>query len=339
MAIVRKRSITLIDCTLRDSSYAIDFQFSARDTRNIAAGLEKAGVSMIEVGHGLGLGASSHHHGIALESDEDYLISAKTALRKAKFGAFFIPGIGKRENLANARALGMDFVRIGADITGIDVAREYVEYAKELGYQVSLNPMKTYVVSPIDAGVLAKRIRDWGMDMLAVVDSAGCMLPDAVAEYTKAYRENFDGRVGFHGHNNLGLAHANCLAAVQAGADIVDGTLRGMGRSAGNAQTEILAYVLDKAGYDVGVDPVAIFQTLTQFLEPIMNYEQGIPPMEVLFGMTQFHSSFLPRFKRVLDKHDVDLKRLIMEVSRIDCVNPSDDLIERTARGISFANE
>ena len=339
MVIVKKRKVVLIDCTLRDSSYAIDFQFSSRDTKNIAIGLEKAGISMIEVGHGLGLGASSHQHGIALETDTEYLTAARAVLRKAKFGAFFIPGIGEKEDLANARAVGMDFVRIGADITGIDIAQKYVEFAKQLGFQVSLNPMKTYAVSPVDAGKLARRVRNWGMDVLAVVDSAGCMLPAAVAEYTTAYRESFSGQIGFHGHNNLGLAHANCLAAVEAGADVVDGTLRGMGRSAGNAQTEILAYVLDKAGYDVGVDPVGIFQTLTKYLEPIMLYDQGIPPMEVLFGMTQFHSSLMPRFKRALTKYDVDLKRLIMDVSRIDCVNPSDELIEQTARDLSRTDE
>lgn len=336
----KNKKVVVLDATLRDSGYAIHFQFSARDTRNLCQGLEKAGVTMIEVGHGLGLGASSVKHGVALETDEDYLRAAAGALTKARFGAFFIPGIGSKDDLSAATLQGMHFVRIGYEVTEIDIARPYVDHAKALGLEVSLNPMKTYVVPAIEFGRIASRVEAWGaVDTLCVVDSAGSMLPHEVAEYTRIARDNCSLALGFHGHNNLGMANANCLAAVAEGATFVDGTLRGMGRSAGNAQTEILAYALQKAGYSTDVDPVTLFNVISTYLEPLMLQPQGVPPLEALYGMTQFHSSHLPRFRRALAKFDVDLKRLIMAVSEINCINPSDDLIESVARDLCRTDE
>ena len=200
--------------------------------------------------------------------------------------------------------------------------------------------MKTYAVSVSEFSQIAARVQGWqSVDTICVVDSAGCMLPDEVASYVRAARQSCNLGIGFHGHNNLGMANANGLAAVEQGARFVDGTLRGIGRSAGNAQTEILAYALQKAGHETGVDPVSLFNAITTYLEPLLLQPQGIPPLEVLYGMTQFHSSLLPKFKRALTKFDVDLKRLIMAVSKVDCVNPSDELIESAARELSAAGE
>ena len=328
--------ITILDATLRDSSYAIHFQFSARDTYNISLGLERSGISMIEVGHGMGLGASSISHGLSLESDEDYLLAAKSALKDAKFGAFFIPDIGGKEDLKRAAALGMDFVRIGYDATEIDKTRAYIDIAKELGLDVCLNPMKSYVISPVEFGELANKVDKWGaLSTLCVVDSAGCMMPDQVYEYIRVAAENCSLQLGFHGHNNLGLANANSLSAIKAGATFVDGTLRGMGRSAGNAQTEILAHILTLSGYKTGVDPVSLFNISAAYIEPLMIQPQGIPSMEVLYGMTKFHSSLLPKFRKVSSKFNIDIKRLIIEVSKINCINPGDDLLENCAYDLS----
>jgi len=336
-------SIHLVDCTLRDGSYATNFQFSARDTRNICHQLEIAGVRMIEVGHGLGLGASSLRYGVAFESDTDYLKAAATALKDATFGAFFIPGIGTADHIREAHQLGMSFIRIGSEVATVEKTQPFIDLAKELGMQVSLNFMKTYAVSAQEFGSVVESVKNWGMDILYVVDSAGCLLPDQVAEYVKVAcdrtSDHPDLAVGFHGHNNLDLANANCLAAVKAGATYVDGTLRGMGRSAGNAQTEVLAHLLKQAGYDCPVDPFVLFETAARYIEPLMAIPQGLQSMDVVIGMSQFHSGHLPRFKRVLSQYDVDIRRLIMAVSRIDCVDPSDELIETVAKDLSRIDE
>jgi 4-hydroxy-2-oxovalerate aldolase len=327
--------VVLLDCTLRDGGYAVNFQFTARDVRQIGRGLARAGVRMIEIGHGLGLGASSPRHGVAFERDADYIAAAKEVAGPARIGAFFIPGVGKREDIAAGRAAGLDFLRIGANVTEIAGTRPFVAAAKEMGLEVHLNLMKTYAVDLPELARLVEGCSAWGVDAVYAVDSAGCMLPGQVAEAVTVLKEACGVAVGFHGHNNLDLANANCLAALAAGAVYVDATLRGMGRSSGNAQTEVLAHVLAEAGYDVAVDSFVLFETAERYLKPLMLAPQGQPPLDIVIGMSRFHSSHLPMFRRVLDKYDVDLYRLIMAVSRLDCVNPSEELVESVARDMS----
>ncbi|MGH6955026.1 MAG: 4-hydroxy-2-oxovalerate aldolase, partial [Alphaproteobacteria bacterium] len=172
-----KDRVEIIDCTLRDGSYVADFQFTARDTESICRGLARAGIRMIEVGHGLGLGASRAGHGKARESDEAYLEAARAGAGGAKVGAFFIPGIGSAEDIAAARRRGLDFIRIGADVTRIESAREHVARARTLGLEVSLNMMKSYAVDLAGMVSVAAAIRGYGASIVTVVDSAGCMLP------------------------------------------------------------------------------------------------------------------------------------------------------------------
>ncbi len=329
----------LLDCTIRDGGYAINFQFSSRDTRNISSNLDKSGIRLIEVGHGLGLGASSPANGIAFESDEDYISTAKSVAKNSYIGAFFIPGVGKKEDIKRAKDSGLDFIRIGKDVTDLDITKDFIEYSQNLGLHVSLNLMKSYAVTASELGDITKKIRDWGMDAICVVDSAGCMLPDQVGDYVAAIRDQSGIPVGFHGHNNLGMANANSLAALKKGAKFVDATLRGMGRSAGNAQTEAMAFIFQEYGFDVNVDPFLLLEMSENIIEPLMLYPQGLSSMDIVIGISKFHSGHLPRFKRILKKYDIDLRKLIIGVSKVNCINPSDDLIESIAKDLARIDE
>jgi 4-hydroxy 2-oxovalerate aldolase len=327
---------TILDCTLRDGGYAINFQFTTRDTKAICIGLEQAGIQMIELGHGLGLGASSTAYGVAFESDDSHIEAAASVIKNAQIGAFYIPGIGTKENIHTASESGLNFVRIGCEVENFETAIEHAEFAKKQGLYVSINLMKTYSVQPNELISLSEKINRLGtVDCVAVVDSSGCLLPHEVGEYVSALTDTLDAAVGFHGHNNLEMANANCLSALDAGALIVDSTLRGMGRSSGNAQTEILAHALPGAGYAANVDAYALLTVIEEHIDPLMWRPQGQDPLDVVIGMSRFHSSHLPKIKRVLDRYDVDMYRLIAEVSKIDCVNPSDDLITSIARDLS----
>lgn len=333
------QSPILLDCTIRDGGYAINFQFSARDTRNICTNLDKSGIRMIEVGHGLGLGASNPSNGIAFESDEDYISTAKSVAKNAFIGAFFIPGIGKKEDIKKAKDAGLDFIRIGKDVTDLSVTRDFIDYSLGLDLHVSLNMMKSYAVSALELGNIINNIKAWGVDAICLVDSAGCMLPEQISEYVTVIRENSDSPVGFHGHNNLGMANANSLAALKGGAKFVDATLRGMGRSAGNAQTEAMAFIFQEYGYDVNLDPFLLLEMSENIIEPLMLYPQGLSSMDIVIGISKFHSGHLPRFKRILKKYDIDLRKLIIGVSKVNCINPSDELIESVAKDLARIDE
>lgn len=327
------RITQLLDCTLRDGGYPIHFQFSLIDVERICEGLEQAGIQYIEVGHGLGLGASGVEHGVAFESDVNYIARAKRATHTAKIGAFFIPGVGELDDIRSARAAGLDFIRIGTNVTDITPAKAYIDHAKSEGLEVHLNLMKSYAVD-IDAfRQLTDDLAGIGVDCIYVVDSSGCMLPNEVSQYTQAI-VSAGLNAGFHGHNNLDLVNANCLAALDAGATLVDGTLRGMGRSAGNAQTEVLAHLMNRHGECERYDVFTLLQTIESAVEPIMIRQQGLPSIDVITGISRFHSGFLPRFKRVQGRYSVNLNRLILEVSKVDCVDPSEALIESIAQDL-----
>src|SRR3989338_816124 len=248
---MNKKRIEILDCTLRDGSYAIDYQFTAEDTAVIVAGLESAGVRLIEIGHGLGLGASKAGCGVAAATDEEYLRAAQETAKKAKYGMFCIPGIAQLKDLDLAAQYKMDFVRIGTNVNEVERGERFIKKAKDLGMLVSCNLMKSYAVTPKEFGQYVKKASRYGADVICVVDSAGGMLPADVREYVQIVKSETAAAAGFHGHDNLCLAVANSLEAVKAGASIVDTSLQGMGRSAGNAQTAILGILLKKTGYAV----------------------------------------------------------------------------------------
>jgi len=317
---------------LRDGSYSIDFQFSGRNTEDIARSLEDVGFEYIEVGHGVGLGASETGMGRAKETDEQYLKSASQALTKAKFGMFFIPWIAEKRHLDLAKQYGMSFVRIGTHPQEIEDAKEKVFYAKKLGFEVHLNFMKTY---SLPAGEFVKKALladSWGVDVLTIVDSAGCMLPEQVGEYVKKLKEKAKAKIGFHGHNNLQLVMANTLAALEEGCDFIDSSLRGMGRSAGNTQTEALLCILEKMGYTTNIDVYRTMDIAENILFPLMRKEQGITDVEAISGFAGFHSAFLPLFQEIAKQYSVDVRKLIVEVSKENLVRPSRELIEAQAK-------
>jgi pyruvate/oxaloacetate carboxyltransferase len=196
--------------------------------------------------------------------------------------------------------------------------------------------MKTYAL-PVH--LIMEQLNDFiGLDLTSiyVVDSAGCMLPSQVSEYVKGLTgHGWD--VGFHGHNNLQLANANCLSALESGARYIDGTLSGMGRSAGNAQTEVLSWLIKKENYstNVDVDTFALFDIIDKYLKTLMPFTQGNEIIDLVIGMSKFHSGYFPLFKRVLSKYDINIYQLIQKVSEIDCVNPSEALIDSIAKDLS----
>ncbi len=326
--------VDVLECTLRDGSYAIDYTFTAEHTRKICKALQDCGFKQIEIGHGTGIGSTENGPEPAVESDEAYLAAAAEVIdpSRSEFGMFFLPEYGRMHHLDMARDYGMGFIRVGTDVTHTENGEESIKYAKKKGYFVSYNLMKSYGVPPKEYADIAAKVASWGCDIVVVVDSAGCMLPSEVKAYVEAAKERVDCMVGFHGHNNLQLAVANVLAAVEGGVDGVDTSLRGMGRSAGNAQTEIVVPLLKRMGvlkYDI--DEFLAIDAGTEFIEPLMPPQRGTDPTALVLGLGKFHSSFLPLIRKQAQEFGLDSKRLALAVGEADCVDVTEDLIVSVA--------
>jgi 4-hydroxy-2-oxovalerate aldolase len=318
----------ILEVTLRDGSYLIDFQFTAEDTATIAAALESIGFRWIEVGHGLGLNASQSGKGMAAATDEAYMEAAARALQGAKWGMFFIPGIGREQDIRLAARHGMSFLRIGTNVTEAAQAEPYIALAKELGLIVSYNAMKSYAASPEEFGTIVAQVHSWGADIACLVDSAGSMDPDSVAAYLRAAKAESPSPLGYHGHDNLSLAMANTLRAIEEGAVLVDSSLQGMGRSAGNAVTEVLVAILQRRGALPHIDLKAAMDVGQGLIQPLLG-KRGVDPMAIMGGLAKFHSSFTGKVQAYARRHDIDVRDLIVRLGQEDQVSAPDELLER----------
>jgi 4-hydroxy-2-oxovalerate aldolase len=324
----------ILECTVRDGNYAVDFKFTATDTALLSGELARLGFDWIEVGHGLGLGGMEAGKGGMPAGDIDLIRAAKKNSGTAKVGMFFIPGIGRLEHLAMAKEAGLDFVRIGYNAPEAETAYPYISRARELGFITCLNLMKSYAVSPGEFALKAKGAVDAGAEILYCVDSAGSMLPDDVARYLDATRDLVKCELGFHGHNNLMMGIANCVRAYEHGARYLDATLCGLGRSAGNAPTEILLAVFERLGIPMGIDLFEVLDTIERYMWPLVSKTRPNDMMGVTAGYLQFHSSHLPQVSAVAKKYHVELRRLLAKVARHDPVAVDDDYLERSAQAL-----
>jgi len=331
------KRVEILECTLRDGSYAVDFKFTESDTAILASVLGKLGFCWIEVGHGVGLGAAQAGKGAMPATDERLIEVAKLAAPDAQIGCFFIPGIGTADQLRSARAAGLDFVRIGSNATEIEESYPYLELAKELGLKPCLNFMKTYGISAESFGEKAREGAAAGAEIVYCVDSAGSMFPEDVRKYVSAARDRCSCQLGFHGHSNLQFAVANSVEAVRCGASFIDATLYGLGRSAGNVPTEIAVAVFKNLGIETGVDLFDVMDAAEEFMGPLMSRMQLYDMMSVAMGCSQFHSAFLPKVAAAARTHGVELRRLVVAMGKLDPVNLDDGNLNRVARNLPKA--
>ncbi len=319
----------ILDTTLRDGSYAINFNFTARDTAIISKKLEEAGIPYIEIGHGVGFNGSEKH-GQALESDEAYLKAAAEALSTSKFGMFCIPGIARLSDIDMAADYNMGFVRVGTNVTQAELSQPFIEKAKKKGMLVAANFMKSYGLSPKEFAKKVKLSESYGADTVYVVDSAGGMFPKDVRAYYEAIREVTDISLGFHGHNNLMLGNANTLEAVEVGYDIVDTSLQGMGRSAGNACTETVVAALLKLGYKLDLDYRALLDIGHTYIAPLYS-SNGRHPLDITAGYADFHTSYMRMIHKYSAKYSVDPVMLMQEITKIDKVDVNENKLDELA--------
>lgn len=334
-----KKLPVILDCTLRDGSYVIDFQFTKEDTSKITTSLSDAGFAYIEVGHGVGLGASSRGFDVAAATDKEYCEAAASSItRDSQWGVFCIPGIATLDDLEMAIDHGMNFVRIGTDVHKVDESLKFIELAKKKGLYVFANFMKSYVLEGRDFAKLVKKSADFGADCVYLVDSAGGMLPTQVRTFIKETFELDDKLVlGFHGHNNMGLGMANALVSIEEGVKFIDSSLQGFGRSAGNVPAEQLVCMLDLMGLNDRFDPINIMDLGENLIRPLI-MQRGLSSLDITAGWSQFHSSFMPAILKIAKEERVDPRLLINEVCKVNKITSSADQLKSIAASINNSN-
>jgi 4-hydroxy 2-oxovalerate aldolase len=234
--------VRLTDSTLRDGSHALAHQFTEEQVRAVVHALDEAGVEVIEVSHGDGLGGSSFNYGFSLTDEFELIAAAVAEARQARIAVLLLPGVGTIDDLRHAHDTGASVARIATHCTEADVSVQHFGAAREMGMETVGFLMLAHRIGPQELARQARIMVDAGAQCVYVVDSAGALiLADAQDRVQALVAEiGADAQVGFHGHQNLSLGVANSVLAVQGGARQVDGALCALGAGAGNAPTEVL---------------------------------------------------------------------------------------------------
>ncbi|RTE65504.1 4-hydroxy-2-oxovalerate aldolase [Amphritea opalescens] len=327
------KKVVLHDMSLRDGMHAKRHQISLEQMVAIATGLDAAGMPLIEVTHGDGLGGASVNYGFPAHSDEEYLGAVIPKLKNAKVSALLLPGIGTVDHLRMANDLGVNTIRVASHCTEADVTEQHIGLAAKLEMDTVGFLMMAHMASPEKILEQARLMESYGANCIYCTDSAGYMLPDEVTEKIGLLRAELNPttEVGFHGHHNMGMAIANSLAAIDAGAIRIDGSVAGLGAGAGNTPLEVLVAVLDRMGADHGIDLYSIMDVAEDLVVPLMDHPIRLDRDALTLGYAGVYSSFLLFAKRAEAKYGIQARDLLVELGRRGTVGGQEDMIEDLA--------
>jgi 4-hydroxy 2-oxovalerate aldolase len=333
-------SVRITDSCLRDGSHAVRHQLSTDQVRAVVSALDHAGVPVLEVAHGDGLGGSSFTYGFSRTPERELIATAVATAKQARIAALLLPGIGTAEDIHAVAELGVSIIRIATHCSEADISVQHFRIARELGLETVGFLMMSHSQPPQVLAEQARIMAGAGCQCVYVVDSAGALVPPAVTERVDAIRaalEPADTEVGFHGHENLACGVANTLAAIDAGARQVDGSTRRMGAGAGNTPTEALVAVLEKMKIDTGVDVTRIADAAEDVVRPIMDKDCVLDRMSLMLGYAGVYSSFLEHARRAAEQYGVSGTTVLRICGERGLVGGQEDLIGEIAYELAAA--
>ncbi len=330
--------IFITDTSLRDGSHSVSHQFTPEDVIKVAGALDKAGIDMIELGHGDGLTGSTINYGFGKYTDYELIKAAASVVKSSKIAVLLVPGIGTVEDLEKAKECGITAVRIATHCTEADVSKQHIKAAKEMGLFTVGFLMMAHLTAVDRLVEEALKMESYGADVVYATDSAGAMLPKDVTEKISALKRNLKIPIGHHSHNNLGAAVANSLAAIEAGAAYIDGSLSGLGAGAGNTSTETLVAVLNRMNIEHNADLYKTMDASTKALIPVLE-SKGLHPQvnldAMIMGYAGVYSSFMLHARRAAERFGVDVRDVLLEVGRRKAVGGQEDWIIEIAHELA----
>jgi 4-hydroxy-2-oxovalerate/4-hydroxy-2-oxohexanoate aldolase len=327
------KKILLHDMCLRDGMHPKQHQITLAQMQAISQALDEAGVPLIEVTHGDGLGGASVNYGFPAETDETYLRGVVSTVKRARISALLLPGIGTVDHLRMAKDCGVSTIRVATHCTEANVSRQHIALSRALGLDTVGFLMMAHMVEPAELLEQALLMESYGANCIYCTDSAGYMLPADVTARIALLRDRLhpDTEIGFHGHHNLAMGVGNSLAAIEAGATRIDGSAAGLGAGAGNTPLEAMAAVLERMGADTGIDIFKLADAAEDHVLPILDEPVRLSRDALVLGYAGAYSSFLLFAKRAESRYGVPSHRILLEMARRRTVGGQEDLIEAIA--------
>jgi 4-hydroxy-2-oxovalerate/4-hydroxy-2-oxohexanoate aldolase len=336
------KKVTLHDMSLRDGMHAKQHQITVDQMVEVAKAMDEAGVPMIEVTHGDGLGGASVNYGFPANTDEEYLTAVCKEMKHSKVSALLLPGIGTIDHLKMAVDCGISTIRVATHCTEADVSEQHLQMAAKIDSLDTVGfLMMAHMIEAEELVVQLKLMESFGANCVYITDSAGYMLPDDVTARIGLARAelNPETELGFHGHHNMAMGIANSLAAIEAGANRIDGSFAGLGAGAGNTPLEVLVAVLDRMGVHTGVDLFKAMDIAEDLIVPMMDHLVRVDRDALTLGYAGVYSSFLLFAKRSAEKYKLSSRDILMELGRRRTVGGQEDMIEDLALDMARARD
>ena len=321
--------LRITDTTLRDGSHAVSHQFTEAQVRGVVHALDAAGVQVIEVSHGDGLGGSSFNYGFSLVDEMRLIEAAVEEATQALIAVLMLPGLGTVHHLKQARAAGASVARIATHCTEADTSIQHFGAARALGMETVGFLMLSHRASPQTLAQQARIMVDAGAQCVYVVDSAGALVLETAQERVRAVLAEIghEAQVGFHGHQNLSMGVANSVLAYQAGARQIDGALCALGAGAGNSPTEVVAATFERMGVRTGIDLGEVLSAAEDVVRPFIPRLPWMDRSSITQGYAGVYSSFLLHAERAAERYGVPAHAILQRVGEAGYVGGQEDMI------------
>lgn len=330
---LKARKVILHDMCLRDGMHAKREQMSIEQMISVATALDDANMPYIQVTHGAGLGGNSLQHGFAPHSNEEYIEAVASRMKQAIVSVLLIPGLGSMKDLKSAYDCGARSVHVATHCTEADTSPQHIAYARKLGMDTTGFLMMAHLNDPVNLAEQGLMMESYGANTVYITDSAGYMLPDDVKARVSALRNVLkpETEIGFHGHHNMGMSIANSIAAIEAGASRIDGSVAGLGAGAGNTPLEAFVAVCERAGIETGVDLFKLMDMAEDIVVPMMDHLVRVDRESLTLGFAGVYSTFLLHAKKASERFGIPARDILVELGRLKMIGGQEDMIEDTA--------
>jgi 4-hydroxy 2-oxovalerate aldolase len=326
------KNIIITDSSLRDGNHSVKHTISLDSIEKYCQFADRAGIPIVEVGHGNGLSASSLLIGKSPNTDKEMLTIARKNLKTSKLGIHTIPGLSTIDDAKLAMDYGVDVFRVATHCTEATLSKSHIEALTKTNKEVYGVLMMSALITAEELAEQAKIMEDYGAQAIIIMDSTGTYLPHDVKERISLLKSKLNIKVGFHAHNNLGCAIANSLIAVESGAELIDACIRGFGAGAGNAPLELILPVLEKSGYTTGISFEETIKEADRAMDYLIPSAPITTPINVLTGLTRLFSGFEKPIVKASKLYGIEYSSLIFELGNRKLVAGQEDLILEVAQ-------